>query len=151
MSSKRQIIPIAGLLGTVGLACYMVIQLGAQATPNVTGDFRNAGMAEIRDAQGRTVLQGQFAVIPEDDDDIERKATLKPTGVDTDAKGEAEVEYAKTGDVNQEVEFTATGLDPGATFTCVIDGQTLATVTADKGGKAEVELEVKLSSPSASR
>jgi hypothetical protein len=151
MSSKRQIIPIAGLLGTVGLACYMVIQLGAQATPNVTGDFRNAGMAEMRDAQGRTVLQGQFAVVPEDDDDIERKATLKPTGVDADAKGEAEVEYAKTGDINQEVEFTATGLDPGAKFTCVIDGQTLATVTADKGGKAEVELEVKLSSPSASR
>ena len=151
MSNKRQVIPIAGLLGTVGVACYMVIQLSAQAAPNATGDFRNAAMAEIRDAQGRTVLQGQFAVVPEDDDDIERKATLKPTGVDADAKGEAEVEFAKTGEDNQEIEFSATGLDAGATFTCVIDGQTLATVTADKSGKAEVELDVKMSSPSARR
>ena len=151
MSNKRQVIPIAGLLGTVGLAGYMVIQLGAQAVPNVSGDFRNAAMAEIRDAQGRTVLQGQFAVVPEDDDDIERKATLKSTGVEADAAGVAEIEFAKTGDVNQEIEFSATGLDAGAKFTCVVDGQTLATVTADKSGKAEVELEVKLSSPSASR
>ena len=108
-------------------------------------------MAEIRDAQGRTVLQGQFAVNPEDDDDIERKATLKSTGVDADAAGVAEVEYAKTGEVNQEVEFSATGLEVGAKFTCVIDGQTVATVTADKSGKAEVEVDIKLTSPSASR
>jgi hypothetical protein len=54
------------------------------------------------------------------------------------------VEWPKTGGP-QEIEFTATGLEPGAKFTCVIDGQELATVTADKKGKAEVELEVRMS------
>jgi hypothetical protein len=143
MSSTYKMIPIAGLVALIGVAGYMVVDTGAQAT-NVTGNFTNAAMAEIRDAQGRTVLQGQFAVNAEDDDDIERKAALKPTGSDADAAGEAEVEWPKAGGP-QEIEFTATGLDPGAKFTCVIDGQELGTITADKKGKAELELEVKTS------
>src|SRR5688572_29297862 len=118
MSSIHKMIPIAGLVALIGVAGYMVVDTGAQAT-NVTGNFTNAAMAEIRDAQGRTVLQGQFAVNGEDDDDIERKAALKPTGSDADAAGEAEVEWPKAGGP-QEIEFTATGLDPGAKFTCVI-------------------------------
>jgi hypothetical protein len=143
MSKTRKMIPIAGLFAVIGAAAYMVVQLGAQ-TATVTGNFTNAALAEIRDAQGRTVLQGQFAVNTEDDDDTERKATLKPTGVDADAAGSAEVEWPKAGGP-QEIEFTATGLEPGAKFTCVIDNQEIATVTADKKGKAEVELEVKMS------
>jgi hypothetical protein len=136
-------IPIAGLIALIAVAGYMVVDTGAQAT-NVTGNFTNAAMAEIRDAQGRTVLQGQFAVNIEDDDDTERKATLKQTGVDADAAGSAEVEWPKAGGP-QEIEFSATGLEAGAKFTCVIDGQELATITADKKGNAEVELEVKMS------
>jgi hypothetical protein len=143
MSITRKMIPIAGLLALIGVAGYMVVDMGAQTT-NVTGNFTNAAIAEIRDSQGRTVLQGQFALNVEDDDDTERKAALKPTGIDADAAGEAEVEWPKAGGP-QEVEFTATGLEPGAKFTCVIDGQELATVTADKKGKAEVELDVKMS------
>jgi len=147
---QRQMIPVAGLIGTMGLAAYMVVQLNAQTPANVTGDFTNAAVAEVRDAQSRTVLQGQFAAVEEEDDDAERKAALKPTGVDADASGEAEVEFAKSGSVTtQEVEFSAKGLEPGAKFTFVIDGQVLATVTADKGGKADVELDVKM--PGASR
>jgi len=143
MSKTRKMIPIAGLVAVIGVAGYMVVDTGAQAS-NVTGNFTNAAMAEIRDAQGRTVLQGQFAVNVEDDDDTERKAALKPTGVDPDAAGSAEVEWPKAGGP-QEIEFAATGLEPGAKFTCVIDGQELATVTAGKKGKVEVELEVKMS------
>jgi hypothetical protein len=136
-------IPIAGLFAVIAVAAYMVVQLGAQVA-EVTGNFTNAVNAEIRDAQGRTVLQGQFAVNAEDDDDTERKAALKPTGIDADAAGEAEVEWPKAGGP-QEVEFTATGLEPGAKFTCVIDGQEIASVTADKKGNAELELDVKMS------
>jgi hypothetical protein len=33
MSDKRQLIPIAGLLTTMGIAVYMVIQLNAQERP----------------------------------------------------------------------------------------------------------------------
>ena len=143
MSKTRKMIPIAGLFAVIGVTAYMVVQLAAQST-NVTGNFTNAAIAEIRDAQGRTVLQGQFAVTAEEDDDTERKAPLKPTGIDADAAGEAEIEWPKAGGP-QEVEFTATGLEPGAKVTCVIDGQELATVTADKKGKAEAEFEVKMS------
>jgi hypothetical protein len=142
---KRQWIPLAGLFATMGAAAYLVVQVMAQAPVTVTGDFRNAAVAEVRDAQSRTVLQGQFAAVEEEDDDTERKAPLKPTGVDADASGEAEVEFAKTGNVTtQEVEFSAKGLEPGATFSFVIDGQTIATVTADRRGQAKAELDIKL-------
>jgi hypothetical protein len=141
--STRKMIPIAGLIATMGVAAYMVVQLSGQAA-GVTGTFTSATFAEIRDPQGRAVLQGQFAVNAEDDDDTERKAVLKPTGLDADAAGEAEVEWPKAGGP-QEIEFSATGLEPGAKFTCVIDGQEIAVVTADKKGKVELEVEVKTS------
>ena len=146
MSNKqRQMIPLAGLIGTMGLAAYMVVQLNAQAPATVTGDFTNAAVAEVRDAQSRTVLQGQFAAVAEEDDDTERKAPLKPSSVDGGASGEAEVEFAKSGSVTtQEVEFSVKGLEPGAKLTFVIDGQVIATVTADKRGNAGVELDVKM-------
>jgi hypothetical protein len=144
MSDKRQMIPIAGLLATAAVAIYMVVQLSAQTASQVTGNFTNATRAEVRDAQGQVVLEGQFVAVGEDDDDVERKAALKPTAAGADAGGEAEVEFEKSGAVTQEVEFSARGLQPGATFTFVIDGQDVATATADQRGRAEVELEVSM-------
>ena len=67
-------------------------------------------MAQVRDAQGQVVLQGQFMPPDEEDDDVERHATLAPTGVDADAAGEAEVEFAKAAPTSQEVEFSVTNL-----------------------------------------
>jgi hypothetical protein len=150
MTNKLQVIPVVGLLCTVAAVGYMVVQLNAQSTAP-TGDFTQASVAEVRDAQGQIVLRGQFAVAEEEDDDIERKAALAQTGVDADATGEAEVEYAKAAPTVQEVEFAARNLQPGATFTFVIDGQDLATATADRGGNAEVESEVRLPGAPASR
>jgi hypothetical protein len=150
MTNKVQIIPVVGLLCTIAVVGYLVVQLNAQSsTPS--GDFTQASIAEVRDARGQVVLRGQFAVAEEEDDDIERKATLAQTGVDADAAGEAEVEFAKAAPTVQEVEFAARNLQPGATFTFVIDGQDLGTATADRGGKAEIELEVKLPGAPASR
>ncbi len=143
MSNRRQLIPIGGLIATAAAAMYMVVQLNAQAT-GVTGNFTNAAAAEVRDAQGQVVLQGQFAAADEDDDDVERKAVLKPTGIVADAAGEAEVEFAKSAPVKQEIEFSVRGLQAGAAFTFVIDGQEVATATADRRGKAEVELDVRM-------
>jgi hypothetical protein len=148
MKITRQSVAVAGLLATMGAAAYMVVQVAAQSPAAVTGDFRNAAVAEIRDAQSRTVLQGQFAAAvedDEDDDDAERKAPLKPMGTEGGPSGEAEVEYAKTGTVTtQEVEFSAKGLQANAAYTFLIDGQTIATVTADGRGRAHTELEVKI-------
>ena len=141
MSDTRQVFPIAGLLATMAFAIYMVAQLAAQAA---TANFTNAAVAEVRDAQGQVVLHGQFVLGDEDDDDIERKATLTPTGIDADAAGEAEIEFAKSAPTKQEVEFSVRGLQSGATFTFVIDGYEVATAAADARGRAEVELDVSV-------
>ena len=150
MTNKLQVIPVVGLLCTVAVVGYMVVQLNGQATAP-TGDYTNASVAEVRDAQGQIVLRGQFALVEEDDDDIERKAALVQTGVDADAAGEAEVEFAKAAPTVQEVEFAARNLQPDAAFTFVIDGHDIATATADRDGNAEIELEVRLPGASASR
>jgi hypothetical protein len=141
MIDTRHLITTTGLLGTIAIASYMAVQLSGQGNP--TGNFTNAAVAEVRDGQGRVVLQGQFLVNEEDGDDIERKATLKST-VGSDAAGEAEVEFAKSAPATQEIEFEVTGLQAGATFTFVIDGQEVATAAADQRGRAEVEFDVKM-------
>ena len=137
MSFTRQWIPGVGLIATVAAAGYMVVSVYAQAA-----DYSKAAFIEVRDAQAQVILRGQFMAVEEDDDDVERKATLAPTGADQDAAGEAEVEYAKATPTVQEVEFSIRNVQPGGTFTFVVDGQDVATATADGRGRAEVELEV---------
>jgi hypothetical protein len=140
---RRQWIPGVGLLATVGMAAFMVAQLYAQAP---AGDFANAATAEVRNAQGQIVLRGQFVVVDEEDDDVERKATLEPTGIDPDATGEAEVEIPRNAPANQEIEFSIRNVDSGMVYTFVIDGQDVATATANQRGRAEVELNLGASS-----
>ena len=144
----RQWIPIGGLLAAVAGGGYMVAQLDGQVSP-ATGDFRNAAIAQIKDAGGQVVLQGQFVAPVEEDGGLERRATLAPAGADADATGAAEVEYAKTAPTEQEVEFKAENLQPGATFTFVLDGTTIASGVADQNGRAEVEVNVKMSASAA--
>jgi hypothetical protein len=140
--TRRQWIPIGGLLGTFTAAAYMVVQLSAQAA--APADFTNAASASVRDAQGQIVLQGQFLPPVEEDGNLERRATLSATGVDADATGEAEIEFAKTTPSEQEVEFSVRNVQPGATFTFSIDGAAVASATADRQGRAEVEIDVAM-------
>ena len=150
MKDTRQLIPLAGLLCTMATVGYMVVQLSGQTTPP-SGDFTSAAIAEVRDAQGRIVLQGKFVAVDEDDDDVERKATLAPTGIDADAVGEAEIEFAKVAPEEQEIEFAVRNLPAGATFTLVVDGFDLATATADSRGRAEAEVTIRMPGARASR
>jgi hypothetical protein len=150
MKNKRQIIPAVGLLAIVIAAAYMVAQLNGQAAAP-SADFTNAAFAEVRDAQGQVVLSGQFQAADEDDDDVERKAVLAPTGVDADAAGEAEVEFTKGAPANQEVEFSIRNVAPNAAFTFVIDGTTVATANADRRGRVKVELDVRMPGTTAAR
>jgi hypothetical protein len=150
MKDKRQVIPVAGLLATVAAAVYMVVQLSGQSASS-TGDFTNAASAEVRDAQGQVILSGPFQLVEEDDDDIERKATLAPTGIDADAAGEAEIEFSKAAPADQEVEFSVRNVAAGAVLTFVIDGTEVATATADARGRAEIELDVRMPGTTASR
>jgi hypothetical protein len=144
MSNTFQIIPVGGLVGTAAFALYMLAQLDAQA--NVPpSDFRNAVLAEVQDAQGQIVLRGQFAVADEEeDDDVERKATLQPAGADGDAAGEAEVEFAKTAPRKQEVEFAARGLASGTSVRFLIDGQLIGQASVGRSGRADLEVDVAM-------
>ncbi len=147
---KRQIIPAAGLVATAVAAVYMVVQLTGQ-TLQPTADFTNAVLAEVRNAHGEAILSGQFQLVEEEDNDVERKATLAPTGVDADAAGEAEIEFSKAAPAEQEVEFSVRNIAPGAVLTFVIDGTDVATATADTRGRADVELDVRMPGSTASR
>ena len=142
--NTRQWIPLSGLAVTIVAALYMVALLGAQAKPELSANFTTAATAEVRSELGQTVLRGQFAVNDEDDDDVERKAILAATDIEPGASGEAEVEFPKTTVVTQEVEFSVAGLKPAAKYILVIDGRDVTTVTTDKRGRAEVELEVAM-------
>jgi len=144
MKDTRQWLTVGGFIATIAIAVYMVMRLNAQADPELTGNFTKAAVAEVHDSHGQMVLRGEFALVEEEDEDIERKAALKATGIDADAAGEAEVEFPKTAVKIQEIEFTVTGLAAGATYTFVIDGQRVGTAAADKAGKAELELEAKM-------
>jgi hypothetical protein len=149
MNNKRHTVSILGLLVTIAAAVYMVVQLNAQERRS--GDFTHAATAEVRDPQGQVVLRGQFVLADEEDDDIEKKATLQPTGVDADAAGEAEVEFAKAAPTKQEIEFSVRNLPADVAFTFVIDGVDVVTATADRQGRAEVEVDVPLPGTTAAR
>jgi hypothetical protein len=149
MKDKSQAIPIVGLLASVAVAVYMVVQLNSPERP--AGNFTNAATAEVRDAQGQVVLRGQFVLADEEDDDVERRAVLEPTGVHADATGEVEVEFSKAAPATQEIEFSVRNLPPGVVFTFVIDGTDVATATSDRRGRAEVEFDVRMRGRAASR
>ena len=150
MKDKRRTVSILGLAGTIAAGTYMVVQLDGQEKALV-GDFTNAAIAEVRDAQGQVALRGQFVLADEEDDDVEKKATLEPTGIDVDAAGEAEVEFAKAAPAQQEIEFSVRNLEAGASLTFVIDGVDIGTATADRRGRAEVEIDASLTDNTASR
>ena len=150
MKDKRWAFPIAGLVATIAVAGYTIVQLYGQSS-TTSGDFTNAATATVRDAQGVELLRGQFVVADEQDDDVERKATLAPTGADADAAGDAEVEFSKTAPDKQEVEFSVRNVQPGVALTFVIDGIDVATATTDERGRAEVELDIQKPGTAASR
>jgi hypothetical protein len=120
---------------------YMAARLPA-AQSGTSADFRNAATAEVRNSKG-VVLRGEFMLVEEEDDDIERKAALvRPTG--GEVVGEAEVEFATEMPADQEVEFAARGLAAGETYTLIVDGHQVASVIADARGRIAVELTVPL-------
>lgn len=151
MRLTRQWIPVAGVLATFAGGAYAVAQSSGPGQPPPAADFTNAVLAQVRDAQGQIVLQGEFAAPVEEDGGLERRATLKPTGVDADAIGEAEVEFAKTAPIEQEVEFAAQNLAVDTRFTFVIDGVDVASATTNRQGRADVELEIKMPGAAPSR
>ena len=144
MNKKLQIAALASLLAVIIVATAAVVQLSGEPAAQITGDFRNAAVAEVHNAQGQVLLSGEFAVVDADDaGEVERHATLTSSAQDVKATGEAEVEYQSDKPTEQEVELTVSGLSPGTAITFVIDGQRVTTATADRRGGVEIELAVK--------
>ena len=118
---------------------------GRDIVPGPDADFVTAATAEVRNAQGLVILTGRFVETADDSDEVERKATLTPTGTDRDASGAVEVESCREADCrSQEVEFEVVNVDPGAVVRFVIDGKDFATVTSDDRGRATVERKVNV-------
>jgi hypothetical protein len=147
--TRRQIIPIAGLLMTMAASAYMVARMHGQTTA-VTADFSSAAIAEVRDAEGKVLLRGTFAATDEADDDIERRAVLASEGGGS-GRGEAEVEISRQDRSKQEVEFSVDSLTPATALTFSIDGVQVATATTDDRGHAEIELDVTMPGARAAR
>lgn len=144
MNKKLQIAAIAGLLAVILVATAAVVQLRGEPATQIAGDFRNAVVAEVHDAQGQVLLRGSFAGIqPDDAGEVERLATLTGAAPDIKATGEAEIEYQTDQPAEQELELTVRGLTAGIDIAFVIDGQTVATAKTDARGGVEVELAVK--------
>lgn len=146
MKISVQKLSIVGLIATWAFAVAMVVHLKAQQQAQVTGDFRNATSAEVRDARGSVLLRGTFVPAdPDDDEDgeIERLAKLLAADAGSKATGEAEVEYRKDAPDMQEVEFLVTGVPAGAVLTLFIDGKSVVSATADAKGRAEAEVNVR--------
>lgn len=142
--NKVQIALLSGLVAVCAAATIAVVQLdGEQASP-ITGDFRNAAVAEVHDTQGHVLLRGTFAPVESDDEgEVERLATMTGASPEVTASGEAEVEYETDAPSEQEVELTLTGVTAGAEINFIIDGQRVATTRADQRGRVAIEVAVK--------
>ena len=96
----------------------------------MSGDFRNASTAEVRDAQGKVLLRGTFATGAGDQDAVERQAALTATADGGQATGDAEIEYSKAEPNMQEIEFEVSGVPARAIVTLVLDGRDVISATA---------------------
>lgn len=141
MTTKVPKIAAAGLAVTIAVAVVMVIGLSGNQTATVSGDFRNATTAEVRDAQGKVLLRGTFAAAA-DTNDVERQATLTATPDGGQASGDAEIEYSKDKPDVQEIEFEVAGVPARAIVTLVLDGRDVISATADDKGRAKAEFDV---------
>jgi hypothetical protein len=141
MTTKVQKIAAAGLATTAAVAVAMVINLSGNQTANVSGDFRYATTAEVRDAGGKVLLRGTFAAAGAGDD-VERQATLTATADGGQATGDAEIEYSQAEPNVQEIEFEVSGVPARAIVTLVLDGRDVISATANDKGRAKAEFDV---------
>jgi hypothetical protein len=142
--NKVQIALLSAFAAVCAATTVAVVQLNGEQAAPITGDFRNAAVAEVHDTQGYVLLRGTFAPVESDDEgEVERLATMTPAAPEVKASGEAEVEYETNAPSEQEVELTLTGVTAGAEINFVIDGQRVATAKADQRGRVSIEVAVK--------
>ena len=145
MNKKLKLVALTGALALVAAGTMTVAQLNGEQAAAITGDFRNAAVAEVHGSQGQVLMRGSFAPVDSDDEgEVERLATLTAVAPEfNNAKGEAEVEYETASPSEQEVELTLTGVPAGTDIAFVIDGKLIASAKADNRGRVSLEIPVK--------
>ena len=145
MNKKLKLAALTGALALAAAGTVTIAQLSGEQAAAITGDFRNAAVAEVHGSQGQVLMRGSFAPADSDDEgEVERLAPLTAVASEfNNAKGEAEVEYQTDTPTEQEVELSLTGVPAGTEVGFVIDGQRIATARADNRGRVSVELTVK--------
>jgi hypothetical protein len=138
----RTVLLFCALTVAGATSVWLVDTLGAQSVALPADvELSNASTVEVKDSNGTVVLSGHFVEVPEDDDDLERKAELKGSGANANARGQAEVEVSKTDNrLDQEVEVSVSNLNPGASYSVFVDGKQLGTFQTNKNGSGELEL-----------
>ena len=144
----KRILPLVGMLLLCGYAAFAVIRSAnkvqevKQPLPSSVGDLAVAKLVEIKDAAGQSVLSGSFVIENKQDGDVEGKALLTGTGINAEAKGEAEFEVStnRNGGMEKELEISVRKLVPGTSFSVFVDGQQVATFSTDQRGAAELEM-----------
>ena len=132
---------VIGGFASVWFQDTIAAQSNDASLPEGVGDLSNATTVEVKDSTGTVILRGHFVELPEDDDDVERKATLIGSGATANATGEAEIEVSRTNNrLDQEVEVSVSNLTPGATYTVFVDAKLVGTFQTNTNGKAEMEL-----------
>ena len=144
----KRILPLVGMLLICGYAAFAVIRSGnkvqevKQPLPPSVGDLTVAKLVEIKDAAGQIVLSGSFVVENKQDSHVEGKALLTGTGINAEAKGEAEFEVStnRNGGTEKELEVSVRKLAPGTSYSMFVDGQQVATFSTNQRGAAELEM-----------
>ena len=143
---KKTMIPVLGMVLILGYAAINIVSGDADEIkhplPQSLSDLRAVKLVEIKDADGQVVLSGSFDSTGERNGEIERKAILTGTGIDADAKGEAEIEISKESDAftEQELEVSVENLATLTAFKLFVDGQEVAVFNTDVRGDAEIEM-----------
>ena len=140
MSPRRFILSIA-----VALAIAAPVA-GAQSKdklPAAVGDLAAAQLLEVRDQNGRVLLNGTFKTSKNEPDEIERKADLtSPTG-QKNAKGKAELEVERKdgAPTKDEIELEVDRLPAMTTCEVFLDGARVGSFTTSKSGKGKLKLD----------
>lgn len=101
------------------------------ALPPELNPVSNIRHVELRDAEGRTVLRGDFASVAGGGTQVaEREIPLAPTGILPQAEGRARIQIEPQ---RQELRVVADYLEPSATYRIVVDGIDLGAVASSSG------------------
>jgi hypothetical protein len=135
----KVVVSVVALVGIVVLAGAMVSarQRVVTTLAPAVGDLATARTVElVQDA--RVLLSGTFATTSEEDDEVERTASLTSSG---SAKGVAEIEIERDGSsIKEEIELEARGLPADTNFVVRVDGQSAGTFTTNGRGTTALKL-----------